>query len=143
VKFGDVINIKRELAITELAQRMIDWQMENGESFTDYFTNVYAPSFMYWCMAKGYLTKEKFNMWEEAFMNKKHSEADSFNDFLYNQFNDEDAQFAVVISEDYNEEDEMKAFRIFAEFCLDSSIYMKRLEDFFKGKDWSTEYVQN
>jgi hypothetical protein len=134
--------MRKSSQIDELANRIRNWEIDIGESFCDYFTNINAPSFMFWCLGRGYLTKEKFNMWEESFSTNKHGKADDFNCFLYNEHNDPDAQFAVVISEDWNEHSSFVAFRIFAEFCLGSTIYMKRLEDFFKGKGWSTEYVE-
>lgn len=114
----------------EIYNSIVEWQWEAGESFTDNFnSDIHPLTFMTWCLGKGYLTTEKYNMWGKAYRNNE-LEAEDPNYFVYNEYEDEDCMFAVVISKEYNEEDQEKAFRILAEFISEIDIYQERLQKF-------------
>jgi hypothetical protein len=114
----------------EIYESVMEWQMEAGESFTDYFnSDIHPLTYMSWCLGRGYLSPEKYNMWAKAYR-KNELEATDPNYFVYNEYGDEDAMFAVVVSEDFNEEDFEKAFRILAEFISEIDIYQDRLKRF-------------
>lgn len=59
------------------------WQIDVGESFTDRFNSeINALTYMTWCLGRGYLTPEKYNMWAKAYRNNE-LEADDPNYFVY------------------------------------------------------------
>ncbi|MFQ3543474.1 hypothetical protein Q7A53_05260 [Halobacillus rhizosphaerae] len=110
---------------------IINWQMEMGEDFLDYFeSNLTIPSYMFWCLGKGYLSKERFNEWEKQ-KSLGNFESDSAMSVVYNHY-DNDNGFAVVHSDDWEEEKEKEAYMILAEFISESNTYKTRLNDFLR-----------
>ena len=113
---------------------IIEWQKEAGESFTDYFNaDIHPLTYMTWCLGRGYLSPEKYNMWAEVYRKNK-LEANDPNYFVYNEHSDGNAMFAVVISDDWNDQDQEKAFRILAEFISEIEVYQRRFQIFLDNK---------
>ncbi|MGM0837735.1 MAG: hypothetical protein ACQEV7_16390 [Bacillota bacterium] len=111
------------------------WEEDVGESFVDYFnSDINARTYMTWCLGRKYISPNQFNAWLVAYSENK-LEADDPNYFVYNEDNDEDVPFAVVISEEWNEEDQRKAYQILAEFISEIDDYIGRLKEFLSEYD--------
>jgi hypothetical protein len=116
----------------EIFAKINEWEAENGESFVDYFnSDIKAHTYIAWCLGRKYITPLQFDLWVEAY-GKNALEADDPNYFVYNEDNDEDVPFAVVISEEWNEDDQDRAYGILAEFISEISIYKERFIEFLK-----------
>lgn len=116
----------------EVYKKICDWEDNAGESFTDYFnSDIHALTYMSWCLGRGYLSSKQYNMWAKAYRQNE-LEATDPNYFVYNSETDEDAMFALVISEEWNEEDQEKAYRILAEFISEIDVYVLRLLEFLR-----------
>lgn len=114
----------------EIFKAIIDWEQEAGESFTDYFSSgIDGKTFMTWCFGKGYISREQFNQWVEAWSKKK-LESNCSNYFVYNEYGNKNAPFAVVITEEYSDEAQEKAYKILAEFISGIDVYITRLNKF-------------
>ena len=119
----------------EVFAEIYAWQERNGESFVDYFNaDIKAPTYMAWCLGRQYITPDQYNAWVAAYGQNK-LEADDPNYFVYNEENDEDAPFAVVISEEWNEPDWDKAYSILSEFIAEIDVYTERLNRFLAEAD--------
>jgi len=114
----------------QILEAILKWEEDNGESFTDYFdANMNADTFIFWCVGKGYITTEQYRQWEKQYR-QKISYASDLNSYLYNEDNDPDVPYAIVITEEFNQEALEKAFGILAEFIETSLIYQERFEEF-------------
>lgn len=115
------------------------WQNQAGEDFLDYFdSSVNEVSFMFWCYGKGYISQERFNVWEEAYNNAGRF-GHSLSEYLYNCY-DEDNGFSVVYSDDWEQEKQDEAYTIIAEFISRSVTYQRRFFEFLRMdeeyEDW-------
>lgn len=123
------MKITKELVVDKIRE----WEMDAGESFFDNgLININPLTFMTWCYGKGYLTYEQYNNWTLDFSSNKLKAIDE-NYYIYNQEGEYGAQFAVVISEEYNDEDYEKALLIFGEFVEGNIVYQARFKEFLKG----------
>lgn len=114
----------------EIYNAIVNWQMEAGESFLDYFDGDFnAVSYMMWCRGRNYITVEQFNLWEEAYINGE-DEADEAQSLVY--CDNEILPYAVVSAEQWTEEGQKFAFMILAEFISESVIYKNRLNKFLE-----------
>lgn len=115
----------------EVFSKINEWEEENGESFVDYFnSDIHALTYMSWCLGRGHITPEKFDLWAEAY-NANNLEAEDPNYFVYNAEDHRgDVPFAVVISAEWNREDQDKAYGILAEFISEMKVYVGRLKAF-------------
>jgi hypothetical protein len=100
--------------------KIIDWEMNNGESFLDYFdSDMNAYNIMFWIKGKGYITQENFEKWERE-------QSDTImlgvQDYLYDV---EDSY--GIIKEDWKE-----GIKIIAEFISESVIYQERFNLFME-----------
>lgn len=115
----------------EIYEAMVNWQMDAGEDFLDYFDgDMNAISFMCWARGKGYISIEQFNMWEEAY-NGDFSEAGWATRYVHNCHGEEPG-YAVVNEEDWTEEGQEKAYGILAEFISESKSYQLKFNNFLK-----------
>jgi hypothetical protein len=115
----------------EILAKMLQWEQDNGESFTDYFNaDIKAHTYMTWCLGRKYITPEKYNEWLIAYGNNE-LDADDPNYFVYNDQGEYGPSFAVVYSEEYNQTDHHKAYGMLAEFFSEITVYQKRLAEFF------------
>ncbi|PLS19203.1 hypothetical protein CVD28_01990 [Bacillus sp. M6-12] len=117
----------------EIYQEIVNFEQRAGESFLDQGFNLHELTFMTWCYGKGYLTKEKYNLWVNGYQEDT-LEATDANYYVYapkDHYGD-DVPFAVVISEEWNEKDQEKAHRILAEFISGIDLYVDRLKEFVK-----------
>jgi len=114
----------------QIIEKITEWESEHGESFVDRFNaDINARTYMPWCLGRRYITPKQFDQWVIAYGNNE-IEANDPNYFVYNEYNDEDVPFAVVISEEWNEADQNKAYLILAEFISEIAVYIGRLEEF-------------
>lgn len=118
----------------EIFDAIINYEMEVGEDFLDQGFNLHPLTFMTWCFGKGYLTKEKYNLWSDAYTSRikgMYLESHDANYFVYASHGCK-VPFAVVSSDDWNEECQHKAYMILAEFISKIDIYIDRLKEFTK-----------
>jgi len=115
----------------EIYQAMVDWQMDAGEDFLDYFdSSLNAISFMCWARGKGYITIEQFNLWEGEYKGD-FSEAAWATRYVHS-FDGEQIEYAVVSEEDWTEEGQEKAYGILAEFISESVSYQRKFKEFLE-----------
>lgn len=101
-----------------------------GEDFLDYFDgNFNSTSFMFWARGKNYISVEQLNLWEKASRDVNSLMSDSTK-VIYSCY--EELAYAVVSEEDWTQEGQDKAYRIFAEFISESVIYQDRLREFIQ-----------
>lgn len=106
--------------------RIIEWEYEAGESFIDASGfNFNELQFMTFCFGKGYLDREKYNKWAKDYNNGK-LEAHDANYFLYNDEGECGVPYAVVTSDDYDEEVAKLAYLILGEFIVSLDILVAR-----------------
>lgn len=117
----------------EILTKILEWEQEAGEDFTDYFgINIITPNYMFWCLAKEYITKDQFNLWEKDYSNKK-LESDDPNYYIYNnESKHSKIPYAIVSSDEWNEKDYYKAYSILAEFISQSITYQIKLKEFLE-----------
>lgn len=115
----------------EILDMINQFEQNHGESFLDQGFNLNERTFMPWCLGKGYINRNQFNLWVE---NMDTLEGCDANYYVY-ATNGEDVPWAVVSSEDWNEEDQQKAFTILAEFISEIDEYIKRLINYCNGDD--------
>lgn len=112
----------------EIYYAITNWQMEAGEDFCDYFeSNFNAANFMFWCHAKGYISTDKFNRWEEAMADKNDWNADDMRSVVQS-----DEPYALVSEDDWTETGEELAYGTLAEFFEKSITYQRRLQEFLE-----------
>jgi len=112
----------------EIYDSIVNWQMEAGEDFLDYFdSDLKAGSYMIWCLGRGHITVEQFNLWEED----SSYYSDWASHYVHN-CHGEDIPYSVVSEEDWTEEGQEKAYMILAEFISESVTYQKRLKEFLE-----------
>lgn len=117
----------------EIYDKIVDWQMEAGEDFLDYFdSDLNIPNYMFWCLGKGYITADRFHNWEIA-MKRGDYEAEWATSVVHSCHGDEDTKgYAVVWEEDWTEEGQEKAYGYLAEFMSESLTYQRRLQRFLE-----------
>lgn len=112
----------------EIFKLIREWEMNAGESFTDYFgSDMNELTFMTWCFGKGYINREQYNLWVK---NMHTLEGNDANYYVYNGYG-EDVPWAVI-SSDWNEEDFEKAYMVLAEFISEIDAYQIRLKKFLE-----------
>lgn len=105
------------------------WSRDAGESFVDYFgSSIHEVTFMSWALGKGYIDSVKYNKWAESFKANK-LEAQDPNYYLYDS-DGGDVEFAVVISDDWDNDEEAKALMILSEFISEIEVYQSKLQEF-------------
>ncbi len=115
----------------EIFKIINDWQMDVGEDFLDYFeSNVRETNFMFWCLGRGHISQERFNAWVKEYGNAG-TLGHSLSELLYNCY-DDDNGFSVVHSDDWNQEDQDKAYMILSEFISEIKVYQRRLLEFLE-----------
>lgn len=111
--------------IEELAQQIHDWEVEAGESFTDYFmhSSVRDVSWAFWLLGKGFSERA----------NEILNEVEAGNTCL-----DQELLYEIYPSSVYengrdswNKENYYKNVLLWSEFFLATEIYTKRVEEFF------------
>jgi hypothetical protein len=112
---------------------MLKFEKDTGEFFFDQFPDINPMIFMSWCLGKGYIKSSQFDKWVEAF-NEDKIEALDPNYFIYSAIDHSGtgaAEFAMIVSPVWNEEDHDRALFRLAEFIADIEGYRERLFDFF------------
>lgn len=118
-----MIAVDRE-AIQVMYKRIIDWQMDVGESFTDYFMHdrVKDVSWGFWLLGKGY-TKRANEILEEVQAGNKCLDQE----LLYHVHNEDDPNY---YSHGYYQD-----IALWAEFLCSTRIYIDRVNEFFAEYD--------
>lgn len=114
------------------AERIREWEQENGESFVDYFeSNLKASTFMTWCYGKGYLSSGQYNEWLALYV-AKDFEADCANYFVSSYGNGN--TWAVVQYDETCDESFEQSYdrecEILGEFINAIDVYKERFEKF-------------
>lgn len=118
---------------SEVYKNICEWENEIGESFVDNFDSEIHPlTYMTWCLGRGYLSSEKYDMWSVAYQNGILEACDA-NYFIYSEKSSELPLFAVVVSDEWNEAEQEVAYRILAEFISEIRVYTIRFKDFLKA----------
>lgn len=100
--------------------KIIDWEMEAGESFLDYFdSDMNAFNIMFWIRGKGYITQENFNKWEEDMMHR------SFTLGVQDYLSNPEDSYGII-------KEWEAGIMIIAELISESTTYQKRLEKFLE-----------
>ncbi|MEK5036211.1 hypothetical protein MKY96_32700 [Paenibacillus sp. FSL R7-0302] len=117
----------------EIYETIVDWQMNAGEDFIDYWgSNITIPSFMFWCLGRGYLTKEQLNAWEADYLSK-----DLFQQLYASEPNyfiggSGDSIYALCDHDTWED-----GVEILSEFISESTTYQNRLKVFLR--EWAGE----
>lgn len=111
----------------DVYETLKDWELDHGEDLFDQGFDLNERTFMPWCLGKGYITSEKFNLWVK---NINSLEACDANYYLYSSRDESDVAWAVVTSDEWNEADLDKAYRIVSEFISEIAQYTERLKEF-------------
>lgn len=102
-----------------LAKRIREWELNVGESFTDYYMDdrVKEVSWAFWLLGKGY--KERANVLIDMITNRESI--------------DQQLKFEVhLTSGDWNEEFYLKDIALWAEFLTASDRYFKDISEWFE-----------
>lgn len=116
----------------EIYETIKEWELVNGEDLFDQGFDLNEKTFMPWCLGRGYLTSEKFNLWVK---NIHSLEARDANYYLYSSCDESAVPWAVVISDEWNEADLNKAYRIVSEFISEIDQYTARLKEFTQEEE--------
>lgn len=104
------------------------YEIEHGESFLDHFDGDFGqPSFMFWCLGKGYIDAYKFDKWYEE--NERQWSCIGC-ELIYG-----DEEYSIVKELDDWEAPYEKAMRILAEFLVSTTVYQERVKEFLEGDD--------
>jgi hypothetical protein len=107
----------------EMFEAIREWEMEAGESFTDYFeSNVNEANFVFWCVGKGYMTVTQMKIWE------KQQRSASFSDIVCGS-----EEYSVVYTTEHNQKDYDRAYDILAQFLCSSNTYQQRVDEFLQN----------
>lgn len=121
------------MTVRNIYEKILKYEQENGESFIEEFdSNINPISFMFWCYGRGYITREKFLLWEDNFTKKKIS-AHCLNTYLYNEDGKNGPNFSIINSDEYNNDDYETALSILSNFIYSSNTYLERFNKFMKG----------
>jgi hypothetical protein len=103
--------------------RIIDWEIEAGETFTDYFMHdtVDDGAWAYWLLAKGYV-KHANNILMEILAGEKCIAQD----ILYEVYDEREGDNG------YSEENIVKNIELMAEFLFADSKYLELLNKFLE-----------
>lgn len=116
----------------EIYEAIVAWEHDRGESFLDQGFDLNPLTFMTWCLGKGLLSPDRYNHWVVDW-NRNKLEAIDANYFVYNSYDYHgEVPFAVVSSEEWNDEDQEKAYRILAEFISQIDVYQKRFAEYIE-----------
>ncbi|PHE70582.1 hypothetical protein [Bacillus wiedmannii] len=115
----------------EIFDAIMKFNQDHGEDFLDQGFNLNELTFMTWCFGKGYITREKYNLWVTAYSNNE-LEAIDANYYVYDWQDCGDVPWAVVIGKDFEDEDWKKAMYILAEFISEIDVYIERLKEYVK-----------
>jgi hypothetical protein len=118
----------------EIYETIMTWQLDHGESLLDQGFDLRELTFMTWCLGRKYITPEQFNIWNKAWAVLE-LEAIDANYYVYNSDGVDEVPWAVVSSDEWNDEDYKKAYLILAEFISEMEVYQNRLNKFVKGED--------
>lgn len=118
-------------------EKIREFEMDAGEDFFDQSCmTIGALTYMTWCLGKGYISSKQYNSWAKAY-NSDELEAIDENYYIYNSQGGFGSSFAVVVSDDYNEEDYKKALLIFGEFVCEIEVYTERFYKFLDEESLS------
>lgn len=110
-------------SIDDMFERILTWECEAGESFTDYYMhdNVREVSWAFWLLGKGFVERanEILNQHSVA----KYSLDQEILFDIYPSYEGEDCS--------WNEENYHKNIRLWAEFLVSSDIYLQRITEWF------------
>ena len=114
--------------MTELFDKIKDWESEAGESFIDYFAhdNIKESSYAFWLLGKGHNSFANYII--TSIINDQHyflSQAEIFE--VFPQY-DERGNFN---NDNYN-----KNLMLVAEFLVSTPYYLNLIEDWFKYEKW-------
>lgn len=115
----------------EIFNKMIEFECEAGEDFFDQGFDLHPLTFMSWCLGRGYLTPEQYNLWAYDYRFDKLSSAHEPNDFVYDS-DCLDVPYALFSESEWTEEGREKAYLIVAEFISEITVYQERLVEFLK-----------
>ena len=119
--------------IKELAKKIIDWENDAGESFTDYFMhdNVADRSWAFWLLGKGYTSRAN-EIIEEIVKQQNSKVHICLDQELLYDIHDQDPWDEVSKTHNWNQENYDKNVMLWSEFLLATSLYTQRVQDFFK-----------
>lgn len=110
-------------SIDDMFNKIIEWEYEAGESFTDYYMhdNVREVSWAFWLLGKGFVERanEILNQHSVA----KYSLDQEILFDIYPSYEGENCS--------WNEENYHKNIRLWAEFLVSSDIYLQRITEWF------------
>lgn len=119
--------------IKELAKKIIDWENDAGESFTDYFMhdNVADRSWAFWLLGKGYTSRAN-EIIEEIVKQQNSKVHVCLDQELLYDLHEEEPWDEEAKSYNWNQENYNKNVMLWSEFLLATSLYTQRVQDFFK-----------
>jgi hypothetical protein len=112
---------------------ILEFEKESEEFFLDQFEDINPITFMAWCLGKGYIKSRQYDKWSEAF-EEGQIEALDPNYFVYSAIDHAGtgaAEFAMIVSPVWNEEDHDRSLHMVAEFIADIEVYREGLFNFF------------
>lgn len=116
-----------ERNVDAMVKAIRDWELDAGESFTDYFLDNWPiGSWAYWLLGKGH------HEWANNIINKNEAKRDAKpNEFIFIDQEEKFEFFDAEASGDWTEEDYCKNVRVWAEFLVESDQYFRRVNKFF------------
>lgn len=118
-----MIEVTQE-SINTMFQRIIAWEREAGESFTDYYMhdNVRDVSWAFWLLGKGFVERAN-EILNEINADKKLCLDQELLYDIYPTYEGEDCS--------WNEDNFYKNVKLWAEFLVSSDIYLQRTTEWF------------
>lgn len=113
----------------EIFEAYIAWEYDVGEALLDQGFNINALTFMSWCLGRGYIDSNRYNLWATLYISGS-LEAKDPNNFVYS-----DEPFAVVYDSEFTQEGYNKSVKIVAEFISEIDIYIERFQKFIAGDE--------
>lgn len=112
----------------ELAKKIIEWEIEAGESFTDYFMHdrVKNLSWAFWLLGKGF-TEHALVIIRK--MEKDGADAYQEQETLYEIYPEYDE------NENYSNDAHERNVMVWSEFLLSTDTYTKRIEEFLQENE--------
>lgn len=124
-------------SIQILKDRIIAWEHNAGESFTDYFMhdNVADRSWAFWLLGKGYTVRAN-EIIEEIVRQQESKAYICLDQELLYDIHGEYTWDEESKTHNWSQENYDKNVMLWAEFLLATALYTNRVEEFFKEKEF-------
>lgn len=125
------MNEVTQKSIDDMFNKIIEWEHDAGESFTDYYMHdcVREVSWAFWLLGKGFVERAN-QILNEVEADTKYCLDQELLFDIYPSYVDYEKESCGY---SWNEENYHKNVRLWAEFLVSSDIYLRRITEWFEN----------